>query len=274
MAKLVLECRHCQLTYAEYTAQVKTHWSGLRRTVTACTGCRYRGSESAAPGAASKGADPTAPRLDQPPHPATRETPVTAFVERRANPPVTAFVERRRHPSHHFDESLHQASAKQSFKHLVNKADIVHRASGIIGQWEIEASQKNLHLVWDSANECGNAVIDGEHKELYALANAVMDATFGTPENRDAFHAAFNDLLIHLKLHFAHEEALLEQHHYARFKAHKAAHSEILIKGDALHASAQLGLSTLGDLMDFTVNVVSHHLLTMDKDFAPLFKPQ
>ncbi len=262
MAKLVLECHHCRLTYAEYTAQVKTHWSGLRRTVTACVGCRYRGSDTPAQSTAPKSTDPIVPHPDQAAHPAANAVPDSGFVERRLN------------PRHRFDESLHQASAEQSLKHLVNKADIDHRASGVTGQWEIEANQNNLHLIWDSPNECGNAVIDGEHKELYALANAVMDASFGTPANRDAFHAAFNDLLVHIKLHFAHEEALLEQHHYARLKAHKAAHSEILIKGDALHASAQLGLSTLGDLMDFTVNVVSHHLLTMDKDFAPLFKPQ
>ena len=268
MAKLILECHHCRLTYAEYTAQLKTYWSGLRRTVTACVGCRYRGVDSAAHGTTSQASAPAAPQTADALNPAASGALDSSIVDRRSA------ADRR------FSDSLYRARTDESYRNFVERRGAPdprgsgapeRRANRNSDQWEIKTNKANLHLIWHSAYECGHPVIDREHQELFALANAALDASFGDSNSPDAFRVAFKDVLDHLKLHFAHEEALLEQHRYSRLKAHKAAHRDILAKGEAFNAGAQLDVVTLGDLADFTLTVVARHLVTMDREYFPLF---
>ena len=269
MAKLILERHHCRLTYAEYTAQLKTYWSGLRRTVTACVGCRYRGVNSAAHGTRSQAPAPAAPQAD------------VVFNPAVSKPLDSGVVDRRSIPDRRFSDSLYKARTNESYRNFVERRGTPdprgdgapeRRASGNSDQWEIKTNEHNLHLIWHSTYECGHPIIDREHQELFALANAALDASFGNSNSPQAFRVAFKDVLDHLKLHFVHEETLLEQHGYTRLKAHKAAHREILAKGEAFNAGAQLDVVTLGDLADFTVTVVARHLVTVDRDYFPLFR--
>jgi diguanylate cyclase (GGDEF)-like protein/hemerythrin-like metal-binding protein len=129
-----------------------------------------------------------------------------------------------------------------------------------------------LHLVWQEAYQCGNSTIDEEHRELFDLANVLIDASFEQREKPDVLNAALDDLLSHVARHFANEEALLEQHQYARLAPHKAAHARLLKKASMLKHAARAGSVSLGELVNFVVgDVIAHHLFTMDRDFHPLF---
>ncbi len=129
-----------------------------------------------------------------------------------------------------------------------------------------------LHLVWQEAYQCGNSTIDDQHRELFDLANVLIDASFEQRESPDVLHAALDDLLSHVARHFADEEAVLEQHQYARLAPHKAAHARLLEKASMLEQAARAGSVSLGEIVNFVVgDVVAHHLFTMDRDFHPLF---
>lgn len=129
-----------------------------------------------------------------------------------------------------------------------------------------------LHLVWQEAYDCGNATVDAQHRQLFDLANVLIDASFEQRDTPAILHAALDDLLSHLARHFADEEALLEQHQYARLDPHKAAHARLLEKASMLEQAARAGTVSLGELVNFVVgDVVAHHLFTMDRDFHPLF---
>jgi diguanylate cyclase (GGDEF)-like protein/hemerythrin-like metal-binding protein len=144
---------------------------------------------------------------------------------------------------------------------------------GSSDQWAAGSGVSALHLVWQEAYQCGNATIDGEHRQLFELANLLIDASFVQGKTPDVFLSALDDLLEHVTSHFADEEALLEQHQYERLASHKAAHAHLLEKALALKDAAHAGTASLGDLISFIAgDVVAHHLFTMDRDFFPLFE--
>ena len=128
-------------------------------------------------------------------------------------------------------------------------------------------------LVWQEAYECGEPTIDGEHRELFDLANALIVASFATQTSPDTFKASLEALYAHLVRHFADEEALLAKLHYQGLETHAAAHAGLLARTRELKASALAGRASLGELVDFLANtVVAQHLFKMDRQFFPLFK--
>ena len=80
-------------------------------------------------------------------------------------------------------------------------------------------------------------------------------------------------MLAHLALHFGDEEAVLDQHGYARFAEHQRAHTALLGRADELKVAVEGGDATLGDLVNFLVNdVIVLHLLKIDTGFYPLLR--
>jgi diguanylate cyclase (GGDEF)-like protein/hemerythrin-like metal-binding protein len=166
---------------------------------------------------------------------------------------------------HRVDEALYKA--KQGGRNLV-----VVDPRGNSDAWATDSATSALHLVWQEAYESGNPVIDDEHRQLFDRANVLIDASFVQEETPEVFRAALDDLVAHVARHFAHEEALLEQHQYARLIPHKAAHARLLEKAAVLNDAARAGSATLGDIVNFVAaEVVVRHLLTMDRDFFTLF---
>ena len=166
---------------------------------------------------------------------------------------------------HRVDEALYKA--KQGGRNRV-----VVDARGNSDAWAAASGLSALHLVWQEAYECGNATIDDEHRRLFELANALIDASFVQGKTPELFYTALGDLLAHVVRHFADEERLLEERGYARLAPHQAAHGRLLEKAALLDDAARAGTATLGDVVNFVAGeVVAHHLFTMDRDFFPLF---
>jgi diguanylate cyclase (GGDEF)-like protein/hemerythrin-like metal-binding protein len=162
---------------------------------------------------------------------------------------------------HRVDDALYRA--KQG-----GRDRVVVDARGNSDAWGSSGASV-LHLVWQEAYDCGNATLDAQHRQLFDLANALIDASL---ERRSTLNAALEELLAHVAHHFAAEEALLGEHQYSRLLPHKAAHARLLKKASALKQAADAGTVSLGDLVNFVVaDVVAHHLFTMDRDFHPLF---
>jgi hemerythrin-like metal-binding protein len=78
---------------------------------------------------------------------------------------------------------------------------------------------------WNPSYCIGDARIDQQHEQLFALANGMLATT-----TLEALQLSAIQLYKMVRQHFAEEEALMEQLHYPARKAHVEAHNSILKK--------------------------------------------
>ena len=138
--------------------------------------------------------------------------------------------------------------------------------------WAAAQGPAALHLAWQEAYECGEPTIDREHRELFDLANALLDSSLGGGNDPARVASAFQRLMEHIAAHFAHEEALLAQRGYARLEAHRRIHAGLLARACELQDAIAAGGANLGGVVEFLArDVVARHIFKADRDFFPLF---
>jgi diguanylate cyclase (GGDEF)-like protein/hemerythrin-like metal-binding protein len=165
------------------------------------------------------------------------------------------------------DEALYAA------KHAGRNRVVVdpHGSSDL---WAADRTSEILRLSWHESYDCGNPTIDQEHRYLFELANALIDAAFNRNTHPQDFDAALEKLIAHVARHFADEEAVLAEHHYAALETHAKAHKRLVERALQLRDAAAGGGVTIGELVDFLADeVVARHMLTTDREFYPLFSP-
>lgn len=145
-------------------------------------------------------------------------------------------------------------------------------ARGNSDAWAEAQGPAALRLAWLESYECGEAAIDAEHRELFMLANSLIDASLCEDGSRDEAARAFDRLLAHLALHFEHEENLLQRLCYDRLDGHRRAHAGLLGRARALRREWDAGAVGLGAVVAFLAgDVVARHLFKTDREFFPLF---
>jgi hemerythrin-like metal-binding protein len=143
--------------------------------------------------------------------------------------------------------------------------------SGEIVGSDGDRSQHGLH--WSRAYESGDPLIDSQHRELIALANALFDPKLKPEAAPRELSSALDRLLTQVAKHFADEEAELSARNFRGLSGHQAAHAMLLRDADDLKREVRSGLRTLGDLREFIVNeVAAQHMLTADLEFFPLLR--
>lgn len=167
------------------------------------------------------------------------------------------------------DAALYQA--KNSGRNRV-----VVDTQGNSDTWSEEsAGRVILRMDWQDAYCCGHPLIDAEHQQLFVLANTLINSTFKRAEDPDAFEQAMNALLTHVVQHFADEESVLAEYHYADLAIHARAHKRLVERALQLRDATLHGGVSVGELVDFLADeVVSRHMLKMDRLFYPLFHSQ
>jgi diguanylate cyclase (GGDEF)-like protein/hemerythrin-like metal-binding protein/PAS domain S-box-containing protein len=134
------------------------------------------------------------------------------------------------------------------------------------------SSKGIVRLVWRAAYNSGNPVIDHEHRELFRLANVLLEKTSVQSDEPLEFDAAFDTLLRHLVEHFTHEESILASHGYAQLAEHAAQHQGLVESALKLSQQASESIVSMGELVEFLVaEVVAGHLLKKDRGFFGLF---
>jgi len=145
-------------------------------------------------------------------------------------------------------------------------------AAGNSDLWTASHGLAALHLLWQEAYECGEPTIDREHRELFDLANALIDAFFSSGASLDGVAPAYDRLVEHIARHFADEEAILGRRGYAELEAHRRAHAGLLARARELRAAVANGGAGLGGMVEFLAgDVVARHLFKTDREFFPLF---
>ncbi len=130
-----------------------------------------------------------------------------------------------------------------------------------------------LHLNWHESYECSEATIDKEHRQLFELANNLIESAFSRDENPRRFNINMEKLLSHVIQHFADEEAILAKYNYPALTAHEHAHKILIDHALQLKKSVAAGEVSVGELMNFLANeVIAQHMLKTDRQFYSLFK--
>ena len=78
---------------------------------------------------------------------------------------------------------------------------------------------------WDATLETGNEAIDKQHKELFAVLNALI-AAYERGGKAGELNRAVEFLTVYVLKHFSDEEKLQEEYGYPDIKNHKIYHNE------------------------------------------------
>lgn len=121
---------------------------------------------------------------------------------------------------------------------------------------------------WDDAFSCRIEMFDEQHRQLFTLANELLDTV---NSNRDADHydeiiAALSSLKEYTVHHFQAEESLMEQHGYPKLMSHRMQHKRFLAKVQDLlerdidQDQAEVSMELLTLLADW----IQKHILEVD----------
>lgn len=162
------------------------------------------------------------------------------------------------------DEAMYQA--KNLGRNQVRMIAPCPRAQDS-GQGASAATSALIQLSWRSAYACGDALIDAEHRELFALANRLFNAALSPDQAQDFFSLLDKGLTL-IERHFAHEEDALRACNYPRLDEHMALHRSLLQHSQSLRVGIASNTLTLGQLVDFVgVEVIARHLLLADREY-------
>lgn len=132
---------------------------------------------------------------------------------------------------------------------------------------------KLMHLIWHKAYECGNGVIDAQHRTLFQDANALLNALL-TEENTDTVMTLINTLMNDIVRHFADEEAIFSKTPFPGAAKHITAHRQLVNDANTLVKHFHDGTLNFGELFEFLAQtVVAQHMLHEDREFFPFLPP-
>lgn len=159
------------------------------------------------------------------------------------------------------DEALYRAKHAGRNRVVCSSSNGVHSASGSGGD-------SVVFLPWKTSYECGHAMIDRQHQQLFALGNRLIAASLDPDTSRADFLGCADELIAHVQQHFADEEQLLAKVGYEELEAHQRAHAALLKKAMDLRHKAENATVASSEVIDYLANsVVKNHMLTADKDF-------
>ena len=84
------------------------------------------------------------------------------------------------------------------------------------------------HFSWTDDLSTGSALIDGDHRKLINMINALFDSLEKGQAN-DIMGKVLNNLIVYTKEHFGREEAEMQRINYAASIAHKSEHTKLLL---------------------------------------------
>jgi diguanylate cyclase (GGDEF)-like protein/hemerythrin-like metal-binding protein len=124
-------------------------------------------------------------------------------------------------------------------------------------------------LIWNEGMSVGIDAIDEDHKQIIAILAKLTSADHGEASEQ-SINAIFTELEHYVTLHFAREEALLEQVCYVEIKAHKASHQSFIEQLPELKQEwlSEDCLACSEKITTFLHKWVINHILVEDLDYV------
>ena len=125
---------------------------------------------------------------------------------------------------------------------------------------------------WKSeyATEIGS--IDAQHQTLFALGRELYTAmTAG--QGKTVLARILDRLVQYTKVHFAHEERLMQLYKYPNFAAHKAQHDALVKQVLDFQAEFAAGRNTMAvPVLQFLKDWLANHILHTDMEYTKCLK--
>jgi len=161
----------------------------------------------------------------------------------------------------------------ESFGEWFLRADMAMLSAKASGRNRIEIAKLSNstvpkhHLTWQSEFECGNALIDNQHKDLLHRINLLIDA-YNTGKTDDHMMSLIEAMIPLIKGHFEDEESILTEIKYPLSDHHRHVHAQLLL-------ATQLYLDALRNrqmhpwvFIDYLLRyVINNHLINEDSKF-------
>lgn len=156
------------------------------------------------------------------------------------------------------DEALYRA--KEEGRNRIRVSESLNK---------IENKSNLVKLSWNRADECGNDIIDSEHKKLIHDGNKLISAMIDK-KGEPVCRALLFDLIEDIKDHFESEEKVFLETKYPYIENHIISHKNLLKKAEELISKSNQGKLNLGDVVSFVIyEVVAQHLAIEDKGYFP-----
>jgi hemerythrin-like metal-binding protein len=125
---------------------------------------------------------------------------------------------------------------------------------------------------WTDELVTGSALIDGDHRRLVSLVDALFQA-MAKERARDVMSKALSDLVAYTKEHFGREEAEMARIRYVASLAHASEHARLVKQIVELQAVLDAGgkINNVA-VAEFLDQWLRHHILTMDMKLAAALK--
>ncbi|WP_186406630.1 diguanylate cyclase [Candidatus Accumulibacter aalborgensis] len=164
------------------------------------------------------------------------------------------------------DEALYQA--KGSGRNQVQLAPAATTADDA----QAPVAANFVHLVWRSAYDCGDEVVDRGHRLLFANANGLLSAIL-SGHSADGVDAQVDSLIADVLQHFGDEEKVIVAAGFPGATEHIVLHRELVAKAAKLVDEYRAGKQGLGDMFQFLAyEVITKHMLGADRQFFPYLR--
>ncbi len=127
---------------------------------------------------------------------------------------------------------------------------------------------------WTDDLYTGSRMIDGDHRKLISLVNALF-ATMESGRCDERMSKAMNDLIAYTGEHFGREETEMAGIQYVAALAHKSEHTKLLRQLIELKEMLDAGgIINIPAVADFLSQWLRDHILTADMKLARALKAQ
>jgi hemerythrin len=120
-----------------------------------------------------------------------------------------------------------------------------------------------MKLEWKDSYQLGDPEIDAQHRQLFGLANAFLQARGKTAQTLCAVL-----LYKHTREHFEHEEATLRRLNVPTLKAHMEWHNAMITRLNAISLSIESDSLREQDLISLMTEWAEKHIAVQDAELA------
>jgi diguanylate cyclase (GGDEF)-like protein/hemerythrin-like metal-binding protein len=161
------------------------------------------------------------------------------------------------------DDALYRAKACGR-----NQVQVAPETPQRVGVGE-NVSANFVQLVWHSAYECGQTLVDDQHRSLFGDANNMLTAILNRRPT-DEIAALLDVLSRDVVQHFQDEEMIFTAAGFPGAAQHAAIHRELVASAVQLVSRFHTGTLAIGELFQFLAHdEISRHMLGADREFFP-----